>query len=150
MNFLLTRQNRPARPLQLGMVCLSLLSLGLVACQPKQLNQVAQQQGFVCKSLIEGFLKTQHLGQYELRSIAPSLHETAAQRTYVYQSASDNSVRLNMPTQPHLKFSCHQANDQYVLKLVNEFQQDDAVLMSLQVPSKDSINQMTAYRQENR
>lgn len=31
------------------------IALSLSACQPQEVNQAAQQQHFICKSLIEGF-----------------------------------------------------------------------------------------------
>ena len=41
-------------------IALISIVFGLTACQPQHVNQAAQKQHFVCKSLIEGFLKTQN------------------------------------------------------------------------------------------
>jgi len=59
--------------------------LSLSACQPPHVSQQVQQQHFICKALIEGFLKTQNLTDYQFLSLVPNLTETSTQRTYQYQ-----------------------------------------------------------------
>ena len=90
------------------MIVLACIAFGLTACQPQQVNQAAQQQHFICKSLIEGFLKTQKLGEYQLNHLQPTLHQTEAKREYTYQASADHSMKINMPSQQNLKFECLQ------------------------------------------
>lgn len=127
----------------------------LSACQPQQLNAGAQQQGFVCKSLIEGFLKTQNLAHYELKSIQPTLQETAMQRTFVYQTASDHAIQLkSIPSRSNLQFHCQQTDQHYALQLITDTQNNTANnrinLISLQLPATDTIKQLTAYSLKTR
>ena len=128
------------------LVYLGTLSVFLMACQPPQINQAAQQQHFVCKSLIEGFLKTQQLGQYQLRSIRPTLVETTDQRHYVYNTTSDNNALLNTPIQPRLHFNCEQQDNHFVLNLLDGYQQEPVQVMRLDLPSEQMIKQLTAFQ----
>lgn len=127
-------------------VYLCLFSSLLMACQPTPVNQASQQQGFVCKSLIEGFLKTQQLGQYELRGIEPSLEQAATERTYRYQTTSDVTMRINAPTQPDLTFRCSQQNSQYAVQLIDAHSKDRLPLLSLNLPEQQTMRVMTAYQ----
>ncbi|WP_353170543.1 hypothetical protein [Acinetobacter rudis] len=127
-------------------VYLCLISGLLVACQPTPINQVSQQQGYVCKSLIDGFLKTQSLGQYELRSIHPDLDQTAAERTYTYRTASDITMRVNTPTQPWLTFQCNQQNNQYTVQLIEAHSKERFPLLSLNLPEQKLMHSMTAFK----
>ena len=99
------------------------ISFLLMACQPQASNALAQKQHFVCKSLIEGFLKTQQLGQYQLQHMQPTLHQTSAQRLYQYHVSSDHEMRTLMPQQQDLNFQCSQSSAQHFeLKLLNHKQ----------------------------
>ncbi len=128
------------------LVYLGTLSVFLMACQPPQINQAAQQQHFVCKSLIEGFLKTQQLGQYQLRSIRPTLVETTDQRSYVYNTASDNNALLNTPVQPRLHFNCEQQGNHFALKLIDGYNNQQIQVISLDLPLEHTIKQLTAFQ----
>ena len=125
---------------------LCLISSLLTACQPTQINQASQQQSYVCKSLIEGFLKTQSLGQYELRNIHPALEQTAAERTYTYNTRSDITMRLNSPTQPQLAFQCNQENNHFTVQLLEPRGKERLHLLSLNLPEQQQIKTMTAYQ----
>ena len=76
-------------------IALISIVFGLTACQPQQANQAAQKQHFVCKSLIEGFLKTQNLAEYQLDHLEPTLHQTAAVRNYRYHTSSDQRMKIS-------------------------------------------------------
>ena len=118
----------------------------LSACQPQQPNASAQQQGFVCKSLIEGFLKTQNLAHYELKSIQPSLQESANQRIYVYNASPDHAMQLkNNPSRSNLQFQCQQTDQHYALQLITDRHNNTLNLMSLNLPTADTVKQLTAY-----
>lgn len=128
------------------LVYLGTLSFFLMACQPVKINQAAQQQHFVCKSLIEGFLKTQQLAQYQLRSIRPTLVETSDQRRYVYNTASDNNALLRTPVQPRLHFNCEQQDNHFVLNLLDGYNNEQIQVMRLDLPSEPIIKQLTAFQ----
>lgn len=127
-------------------VYLCLISSLLMACQPTPVNQASQQQSYVCKSLIEGFLKTQNLGQYELREIEPHLQQTATERVYRYKTTSDITMRLNAPIQPDLAFRCSQQNHQYNVQLMDSHSKEALPLLSLNLPEEQTMRTMTAYQ----
>ncbi|MFC2997501.1 hypothetical protein ACFODO_20105 [Acinetobacter sichuanensis] len=121
-------------------------ALLLSACQPQATNQIAQQQHFICKSLIEGFLKTQRLGEYQLDHLQPSLQHTAPIRAYTYRVSSDITMRLNMPTQQNLNFECQQdAAQHFEVRLVNKAQNSKQNLLSLDLPPQKTIDTLTAF-----
>ena len=121
-------------------------ALILSACQPQQVNQAAQQQHFICKSLIVGFLKTQRLGEYQLDHLQPTLHYTAANRAYSYRVSSDVNMRINMPTQQNLDFECQQNSAQHFeIKLLNKAQGNSQSLLSLDLPPQKTIDTLTAF-----
>ncbi|RZG83242.1 hypothetical protein EXE10_11105 [Acinetobacter sp. WCHAc060033] len=121
-------------------------ALILSACQPQQVNQAAQQQHFICKSLIEGFLKTQRLGEYQLDHLQPNLHHTAANRAYSYRVSSDVNMRINMPIQQNLDFECQQNSAQHFeIKLLNKAQGNSQSLLSLDLPPQKTIDTLTAF-----
>ena len=121
-------------------------ALLLSACQPQATNQIAQQQHFICKSLIEGFLKTQRLGEYQLDHLQPSLQHTAPIRAYTYRVSSDITMRLNMPTQQNLNFECQQdAAQHFEVHLVNQAENSKQNLLSLDLPSQKTIDTLTAF-----
>ena len=122
------------------------ISFSLMACQPQASNALAQKQHFVCKSLIEGFLKTQQLGQYQLQHIQPTLHQTSAQRLYQYHVSSDYEMRTLMPQQQDLNFQCSQSSAQHFeLKLLNHKQQEIQTLLSLELLPQKTMDNLTAF-----
>lgn len=121
-------------------------ALLLSACQPQATNQIAQQQHFICKSLIEGFLKMQQLGEYQLDHLQPTLQHTAPIRAYTYRVSSDISMRINMPTQQNLNFECQQDSAQHFeVRLVNATQGFTQNLLSLDLPPQKTIDTLTAF-----
>ena len=118
----------------------------LMACQPEPRNSLAQQQHFICKSLIEGFLKTQQLGQYQLQQMQPSLQQSVVQRHYQYRISSDQKMRINMPQQHDLNFQCNQTSAQHFeLQLLDHNQQYLQNLLRLDLPQQRTINRLTAF-----
>ena len=121
-------------------------ALLLSACQPQATNQIAQQQHFICKSLIEGFLKMQQLGEYQLDHLQPTLQHTAPIRAYTYRVSSDISMRINMPTQQNLNFECEQdATQHFNVRLVNQAHGIKQNLLSLDLPPQKTIDTLTAF-----
>lgn len=122
------------------------ISFLLMACQPQASNALAQKQHFVCKSLIEGFLKTQQLGQYQLQHMQPTLHQTSAQHLYQYHVSSDHEMRIHMPQQQNLNFQCSQTSAQHFeLKLLNHEQQEIQTLLSLDLLPQKTMDNLTAF-----
>ena len=122
------------------------ISFLLMACQPQASNALAQKQHFVCKSLIEGFLKTQQLGQYQLQHMQPTLHQTSAQRLYQYHVSSDHERRTLMTQQQDLNFQCSQSSAQHFeLKLLNHKQQEIQTLLSLELLPQKTMDKLTAF-----
>ncbi len=122
------------------------IAFSLMACQPQQINQAAQQQHFVCKSLIEGFLRTQHLGEYRLDHLQPTLHQAVSIRTYTYRVDRDVTMRINMPIQQNLNFECQQNSAQHFeVRLVNQVQGIKQNLLSLSLPPQKTIDTLTAF-----
>lgn len=118
----------------------------LTACQPQASNHVAQQQHFVCKSLIEGFLKMQRLGEYQLDHLQPSLQHTATTRAYTYRVSSDVNMRFNTPIQQNLNFECEQdAAQHFNVRLVNQAHGIKQNLLSLDLPPQKTIDTLTAF-----
>lgn len=131
--------------MQCSTVILS-ISFLLMACQPQANNALAQKQHFVCKSLIEGFLKTQQLGQYQLQHMQPTLHQTSAQRLYQYHVSADHEMRIHMPQQQNLNFQCSQTSAQHFeLKLLNHKQQEIQTLLSLDLLPQKTMDNLTAF-----
>ena len=122
------------------------ISFLLMACQPQASNALAQKQHFVCKSLIEGFLNIQQLGQYQLQHMQPTLHQTSAQRLYQYHVSSDHEMRTLMPQQQDLNFQCSQSSAQHFeLKLLNHKQQEIQTLLSLELLPQKTMDKLTAF-----
>ena len=129
--------------LQLSLIALATLMVG---CETQQPNVLAQQQNYICKSLIDGFLKTQQLGQYQLSEVSPSLDQVSPQRHYIYNISSDQNFRLNMPKQNELKFICNQPTEQrFSVELFDPSQQRLSALMSIDLPPKQQMDSLTAY-----
>lgn len=136
------------------MIALMCIAFGLVACQPQQINQAAQQQHFICKSLIEGFLKTQRLGEYQLDHLQPTLHQTATIRQYSYHASSDESMKLKMLVHQNLDFQCQQTSAQHFeIHLLTPQQASQNLnsplaqqpLLSLDLPPQKTIDTLTAF-----
>lgn len=128
------------------MVAIISIAFTLTACQPQQVNQAAQQQHFVCKSLIEGFLKTQRLGNYQLDHFEPTLHQTASFRNYVYRASGDQTIKINLPVQKNLEFKCQQTSAQHFeIGLVMPQQSNSPALLSLDLPPQKTIDTLTAF-----
>lgn len=134
----------------IGISSLLLSAALLSACDTPTRNQAAQQQHFICKSLIDGFLKAQHLGQYQLDNIQPTLISTASQRHYTYQVSSDSIAKLNMPKQNQLQFECQQNASHYSVELINANQNSKQMLMRLDLPETQTMEKLTAYSLETR
>lgn len=128
------------------MIALVSLALALSACQPQQVNQAAQQQHFVCKSLIEGFLKTQRLGNYQLDHLQPTLHQAVTVRHYHYRASGDQTVKINLPVQKNLEFKCQQTSaEHFEIHLITPQQPNTAPLLSLDLPPQKTIETLTAF-----
>ena len=121
--------------------------LSLSACQPPHVSQQVQQQHFICKALIEGFLKTQNLTDYQFLSLAPSLTETSTQRTYQYRLNNEREMQMNLKRQKNLQFQCDQSSaENFKISLAGE---GDAMLslIQLDLPKASTLEMLSAYQQ---
>ena len=126
--------------LQLSLIALATLMVG---CEMQQPNVLAQQQNYICKSLIDGFLKTQQLGQYQLSEVSPSLDQVSPQRHYIYNISSDQNFRLNMPKQNELKFICNQPTEQrFSVELFDLYKQHLPPWLSITLPPMYNMDQL--------
>lgn len=125
--------------------CLGFL-MTLTACDSSPKNQLAQQQNFICKSLIDGFLKAESLGQYELLSFEPNIHDVVNQRNYIYRVSSDYRMKSNIPHQQRLQFQCkHDSAQRYSVNLLNPVNQRLHHIISLDLPPKETVQALTAF-----
>lgn len=133
----------------IGLFSFILSAVGLTACQPQPVNQLAQQQHFICKSLIDGFLKTQQLAYYELNSLKPTLEKSAESRFYSYRASRDHNIKINMPIQQNLEFECRQNSAQHFeIQLSNPHQYSQQPLLSLNLPPQQALKDLTAFSVE--
>lgn len=118
----------------------------LQGCETKQLNLAAQEQHFICKSLIDGYLKSQSLGQYQFDQVHPTLEHSSPQRDYTYKVTSDSQIKFNYPRQNNLQFLCNQTSAQkFQVELRNLTQHTQYQVISLELPPNNEIQQLTAY-----
>lgn len=144
-------KEKNAYPINTILCTFLVLVIGLLsACDIQQTNQQAQQQHFVCKSLIDGFLKAGNLGHYTLQKIQPTLNDKATERAYVYAVADDYLMKLNVPRQQKLKFNCqHDGAQRYTVQLLNVDKQTQQNLISLNLPPQQTIQTLTAFVLKN-
>ena len=84
----------------------------LNACQPVQ-SIAAQQQNFVCKALIEGYLKAQQFNNFELRKEKREELHSTDQITYLYWQATLSGRMLGIPKPAELTFQCQRISSQH-------------------------------------
>lgn len=111
----------------------------MTACNSEHTDKVANQQHLVCKSLIDGYLRSQQAGQFELENMQPTLYTQSKSREYSYHISSDNAAKFNVSANQRLKFLCEQSADQhYVLNLVDPKTQVHTQLLTLDLPLKNT------------
>ncbi|MFW1690738.1 hypothetical protein ACG9H2_12310 [Acinetobacter ursingii] len=91
-----------------------MLSIGLLlsACQP--LSAEKQQQDFICRSMIQGYLRIQQYTQYKLWSVdmqRPKLFR------YIYRPVTDNGMMIGALKNQALNFDCIQDQMTFRLRL---------------------------------
>ncbi|RKG31936.1 hypothetical protein [Acinetobacter tianfuensis] len=119
-------------------------ALALTACQPEQQTQANNQQNFVCKSLIHGFLSAQKLTQYELEQIQPVTASGFSQKLYIYKARSDTGINV-MPQQTKLRFACEQMTARKFQIKLRQAQGPEYPLLSVELPETQQMQQLTAY-----
>lgn len=124
-----------------------MVMLFAAGCAPQPKNQLAQQQHYICKSLIEGFLKAGSLGQYELQHFQPALNNVVTQRYYTYRVKGDYQMKLNIPKQNKLNFQCqHDQAQHYVVQILSPDSSNIQQIIQFKLPSKQVMHQLTAFR----
>lgn len=141
--------NRNHPTLKMTNIALFTYSIGLLmtltACDSSPRNPLAQQQNFICKSLIDGFLKAENLGQYELQHFEPAIHHAVTQRNYIYHVSSGYRMKLNIPRQQKLQFQCKNDTQRYSVTLLNPIDQRLYNIISLDLPPEKTIRTLTAF-----
>ena len=118
------------------------LILFLTACQNETEKAVNAQQHFMCKALIQGFLSTQHLKDYEV-----NVEDHHPLKTQLNYTAQLKNVQRLMPQPKQLQFNCIQDNSAKVqLHLVDPTQAQAHVVLSLNIPKAIDIKRLTAYQ----
>lgn len=131
-------------------VATAVLFLLLSACSPPSANPKAQQQHAICKSLIEGFLKAEQLGQYQLQKIQPQLSQPISQRDYLYTMSRDAHTKFTLPQHKALYFQCqNQQPRKYSVHLLNPATQQQQTLLRLTLPPDIQLKAWTAFNRSH-
>lgn len=106
-----------------------ILVLGLIvsACQP--INPEKQQQDFICRSMIQGYLKIQPHSKYKLWSIDM---QRPQQIRYTYHAVSENGMMIGTLKNQTLDFECLQNQTTFRLRLKSQ-----QPLMEFQLPEQN-------------
>lgn len=98
--------------------------LCLSACHPT-INDKTQEQNFICKSLIKGYLQAQQLGQYEFHQ---KTNEYGTEQ-YIYRQPTVSGMVLGIPKAQQIKFECVESvNETYDVYVIDQFTHKEAVL----------------------
>lgn len=116
---------------------LLILGIGLSACQPKQQSAIEQQK-FVCRTLIDSFLKTQSMNDYRLDSMKPIRSDGLDNLLYTYKAPQSHHLNIT-PQQAKLQFNCQKiAERKFQIKL--HFPQnllpDSSILLAIELPKQ--------------
>ncbi|ALH94820.1 hypothetical protein [Acinetobacter equi] len=110
------------------------ISLILTACHPTNLDS-EYKQTFICKSLIQGYLNAQQLGQYQFHQKVKNQKNDL----YIYKQPTVSGMVLSIVHQPNLQFECSNSSKIRVeIKLVSSFKQAIPVL-SINLINKDGF-----------
>jgi hypothetical protein len=123
---------------------LCVLSLALSACQPKQ-QTAAEQQQFICHTLIDGFLKTQALTEYRFHQVQPLTQSSVHAQIYTY-TAQHNNRLYALTQQAKLQFNCQKLSARkFQIKLHHPQAEivDSAVLLQIVLPEEKATEYMT-------
>ena len=102
-----------------------MMTLVISACHPIQNDAQQHQSHFICQALIHGYLKAQHLGEYEVHQQTNQLNRI----NYVYQKPTTSGLVLGIPPLQQIKFECHQSSQhQYQVFLIEPSLAKTAVL----------------------
>lgn len=129
----------------LSLLYLLILGAGLSACQPKQ-HTAAEQQKFVCHTLIEGFLKTQSMSQYGLDHIEAIRAEHPEDLLYTYTAQQRQHLNIT-PQKAKLQFNCQKlAARKFQIRLHQPQQAiaNSPVLLRIELPEQP-VDKYMAY-----
>lgn len=115
----------------------------LSACQPTQPSP-EQQQNFVCKALIEGYLKAQQLGQFQLSEKQHNKENPVAQINYIYRQPTVNGMMLGLYKPAEIKFQCQLNGKHHYLIQWLDSNSAAIPLLSINLPQTKSINTLQA------
>ncbi|APX64163.1 hypothetical protein [Acinetobacter schindleri] len=115
--------------------------LSLLGCEKKTMTVADQQQDFICKSLIQGFLNTQKLPHYAI-----DMQMDRIQTKFSY-TAQPNQSQARTPRQGTLGFDCILQKREVKLSLVDPISSQVHVILTLNLPSEAQMKRLTAYTQ---
>lgn len=124
---------------------LLILGIGLSACQPKQ-HTAAEQQKFICRTLIDSFLKTQLMNDYRLDSMKPIRSDGLDNLLYTYTAQHRQQLNIT-PQQSKLRFNCQKLSArkfQIRLHQLEPSHLNSLVLLRIELP-KQPIDNYIAY-----
>ena len=106
---------------------ISLLGLVLLftGCVPTEQNIEEQQRNYICKSLINGFLQAQQLGQYEFHNKKIESNK----EYYTYQQPTVSGMVLGIPKNLEIRFECLEKSlKNYELKILDDYSNSKTIL----------------------
>lgn len=128
------------------MLCSVLLLLA--GCEKPTATQIQQQRhSFICKSLIDGYLNAQHLGQFKFWE----QQQLNAQQNveYIYRQPTVHGVMLGILQQPEIRFQCRkEAQQQYVLEVLDTKLNQALPVLTVHLPEQ-AENQLSAADYSN-
>ncbi|MCU4412997.1 hypothetical protein KTH71_02905 [Acinetobacter sp. WU_MDCI_Axc73] len=101
-----------------------ILSLLISACQP--LSTEKQQQDFICRNMIQGYLKMQQYTEYKLWSV--DMQRSQLFR-YIYRPITEHGLMISALKNQALNFDCIQDQMTFRLRL-----KPKQLLMEFQLP----------------
>ncbi len=113
----------------------------LTGCDTETVTSAQQQQHFICKSLIQGFLRIQTLGHYQLDKD----DKIAAELTQLNYIVQPEHRQYGLPQQQRLRFSCLQQHNLVQVRLIDPSHAQAQLVLSLAIPSSAHMKRLTAY-----
>ena len=125
------------------LLCVSFFSLS--GCQPETTQQINQQQNFMCKFLISGFLKAVRLPLYRIQ-----LERVQHLHTQLHYIAHPEHYQSLMPQQQQLQLHCTQKAGFIFLDLIDPQTHHPERVLSLKTPEAPLVKRLTAYHLSNK
>lgn len=126
----------------LSILSVLLLGAALTACESQQPSAIEQQK-FVCRTLIDGFLKTQAISDYQLDDIETVNSERLTHLLYTYKAPQSHHLHQRV----NLQFDCQKMAErkfQIKLRFPQNLLSEAAMVLAIELP-KQSLKPLTTY-----